>query len=149
MIKWLRGLLVGLGLGFALFYSSGQASEVYQGALALMVLAGVLIPLEQQDRRMDRLFHVMKEVDVRMKGLEERVDILKTLIEERLEEVEEEDEDDDPVPRFEVHEDPRYLPAVQPGIHAGRPVMAQGHRTVERSVEDVARKLASMQRGDG
>ncbi|NGZ06138.1 MAG: hypothetical protein G8237_07265 [Magnetococcales bacterium] len=147
MIKWLRGLLVGLGLGFALFYASGQASEVYHGALALMVLAGVLIPLEQQDRRLDRLYTMMKEIDQQMKRLDQQLTSLQTRLETPVEE--EDEEDEEPVPRFEIREDPRFLPAVQPGINEGRPGMAHERRTVERSVEDLARKLASMQRGDG
>ncbi|MBF0628440.1 MAG: hypothetical protein HQL91_09475 [Magnetococcales bacterium] len=146
MIRLLRGLLVGSGLGFALFYASGQAMEIYLAALALMVLAGVLIPLEQQDRRLERLLALMQEVDGRLKTLEERVTTLQL---KAAEEDDDEDEEEEPAPRFEIREDPRYIPVVQPGLNEGRSVMAQGRRTVERSVEDVARKLASMQRGDG
>ncbi|MBF0212405.1 MAG: hypothetical protein HQM00_02435 [Magnetococcales bacterium] len=148
MIKILRGLIVGLGLGFALFYTSGLTQEIYMASLALLVLVGLLIPLEQQDRRLEQLLSLNREIDTRLQHLEARIENIKTLIEENEEEDEDEDE---PAPRFEIRDDPeqdRYFPAIQSGLGEGRTVMAQGRRTVERSVEDVARKLASMQRGD-
>ncbi|MBF0190118.1 MAG: hypothetical protein HQL99_03090 [Magnetococcales bacterium] len=153
MIKVVRGLVVGLGLGFALFYASGQAQEIYLASLALLVLVGLLIPLEQQERQLEQqgrqleqLLFLTRAVDGRLQNLEERIEALKVMIEE-----EDDDEEDEPAPRFEIRDDPerdRYFPAIQSSLPEGRTVMGHGRRTVERSVEDVARKLASMQRGD-
>ncbi|MBF0427826.1 MAG: hypothetical protein HQL94_02790 [Magnetococcales bacterium] len=138
MIKFLRGLLVGLGFGGALFYSSMLSGELYLASLALMVLMGVLIPLEQQDRRMELLLSAVR-------SLEERVETLKLRPQEEEEE-EEEEEFSHGLFMAENDQD-RFMPAIQSNVE-GRTVMAQGRRTVERSVEDVARKLSSMQRGE-
>ncbi|MBF0271505.1 MAG: hypothetical protein HQL98_05420 [Magnetococcales bacterium] len=155
MIKVVRGLLVGLGLGFALLYASDQSLQIYLASLALMVLVGLLIPLEQQERQLGRqddkleqLLAMTRAIDGRLHTLEERVEALKILVEADAEDDEEEDE---PAPRFEIRDDPerdRYFPAIQSSLPESRSVMGHGRRTVERSVEDVARKLASMQRGD-
>ncbi|GAB0057044.1 hypothetical protein SIID45300_01364 [Candidatus Magnetaquicoccaceae bacterium FCR-1] len=148
MIKLLRGILVGLGLGFALFYTTGLSSEIYQASLALLVLVGVLIPLESQERRMEKLIAMSRGVEERLKKVEGRLEKLETTIETRLDEEEEEE----PTPRFEIRESPepeRYIPAYGAGLAENRAVMPHGRRTVECSVEDVARKLASMQREGG
>lgn len=149
MIKLLRGILVGLGLGFALFYTTGLSSEIYQASLALLVLGGVLIPLESQERRMEKLLTMSRGVEERLKKVEGRLEKLETTIETRLDE---DDEEEEPTPRFEIRESPepeRYIPAYGAGLAENRAVMPHGRRTVECSVEDVARKLASMQREGG
>ncbi|MBF0417137.1 MAG: hypothetical protein HQL86_02685 [Magnetococcales bacterium] len=148
MIKMLRGILVGLGLGFALFYTTGLSSEIYQASLALLVLVGVLIPLEGQERRLEKLLTLTRGVEERLKKVEHRLDKLETTLESHAEEEDEEES----APRFEIREHPepeRYIPAYGAGLAENRAVMAHGKRTVERSVEDVARKLASMQRDAG
>lgn len=135
MIKLLAGILVGAGLGFALFYANSQSNEIYLASLALMVLLGILIPLEQLGRRMDELL-------VTLQGIKTRMDQLEIDAEDAREE-----EIMGTIPHFAEKEQERYIPAIQANSE-GRTVMAHGRRTVERSVEDLAKKLASMQRGE-
>ncbi|MBF0295054.1 MAG: hypothetical protein HQL96_07670 [Magnetococcales bacterium] len=138
MINLARGIVVGVMLGFALFHPHSWSREVYLAALALVVVVGILIPLEAQDRRLDGIAEDVRAILARL----ERMESLP--VESVAEEMEQ------PAPfqpgRSPGAEEP-FIPAIQSGGGEGRTVMAHGHRTVERSVEDVARKLASMQRG--
>ncbi|MEO5345091.1 MAG: hypothetical protein H7834_01780 [Magnetococcus sp. YQC-9] len=154
MIKLLRGILVGLGLGFALFYTTGLSQEIYQASLALLILVGVLIPLEGQDRRQEKLAAATRGIEERLKKIENRLGKLEHAIKRQREDVDEGEEEEEEIlsTRFPIHEHPEpesYIPAYGAGLAENRAVMAHGRRTVERSVEDVARKLSSMQRDAG
>ncbi|MEO5332218.1 MAG: hypothetical protein H7839_09355 [Magnetococcus sp. YQC-5] len=135
MIQLLAGILVGAGLGFALFHAHSQSNEIYLASLALMILLGMLIPLEQLGRRMDELLVTLQGIKTRMDQLE--IDAEETRDEEIMEKF----------PHFAEKEQEHYIPAIQANSE-GRTVMAHGRRTVERSVEDLAKKLSSMQRGE-
>ncbi|MBF0126929.1 MAG: hypothetical protein HQM02_06925 [Magnetococcales bacterium] len=143
MIKLLRGILVGGGLGYALFYASGSSQLIYLTSLALLVLVGVLIPLEEHSRHQETLSQELQEIKRRLDQLASSGSI-------RTGEAEPEDGEEErpasPQPFKPSAEQEHYIPAIQASASEGRTVMAHGRRTVERSVEDVAKKLSSMQR---
>ncbi|MBF0181593.1 MAG: hypothetical protein HQM03_16345 [Magnetococcales bacterium] len=136
MINLARGIVVGVVLGFALFHPHGWSREVYLAALALVVVVGILIPLESQDRRLDGIAGDVRTILARLEQFE-------SVPVEPVEEAE--------PPPFQPGKRPGaeepFIPAIQSGAGESRTVMAHGRRTVECSVEDVAKKLASMQRG--
>ncbi len=137
MIKLLRGIFVGSGLGFALFYTSSLSNEVYLAALALTVLVGILIPLEQQDHRLEKLQASLNDLGLRLDRMAESMAYAR-------------EEEDQPIhypDTLSGKEPDTYMPAIQANASEGRTVMAHGRRTVERSVEDMAKKLASIQKG--
>lgn len=142
MIKLLRGILVGSGLGFALYYTTTQSNEIYLASLALMVLVGILIPLEQQDRRMDKLQADVRDLGIRFDRLVESVAGL------RLETVPSMQTPESIASTRNEPEEDQFMPVIQTNAQEERTVKAHGRRTVERSVEDVAKKLSSMQRGE-
>lgn len=125
MKNFIRGIVLGLAVGIALFWYEGL-SDYFPAIVATIILIGVLIPLESQERRMAQLFETMQKIQNRLDSLQEPSPETK-----------------EPFPDQEEKRH-AFIPTIQSDMSATSPV-PQKRRTVDRSLEDVAKKLSSMQ----
>ncbi|MEO5362970.1 MAG: hypothetical protein H7838_05030 [Magnetococcus sp. DMHC-8] len=127
MKNFIRGAVLGGMLGMALLWYGGMA-DYFPAIVALIILVGVLIPLESQERRLERVLTIVEGLQNRLEQSEGVSPSIRELHDARME------------------EGPAFIPSIQTETQTGSPTR-QKKRTVDRSLEDVARKLSSMQGG--
>ncbi|MBF0161281.1 MAG: hypothetical protein HQL88_03245 [Magnetococcales bacterium] len=129
MKNFIRGTLLGSVAGVALFWYGG-ITDYLPAIVVVTVFVGILIPLESQERQMLRIVARLDEIQRR---LEQPVV----------------DEPSFPPLRSATAkpEEPHtFIPTMQSDTAASTP-SSHKKRTVDRSLEDVAKKLSSMQGG--
>lgn len=115
---------MGLTVGVALLWY-GSVSEYFPAVVAIMIFIGVLIPLENQEKQMAQLLDTVHDIRNRMNSLENIPSAPSV-----------------PVPKQEERQ--AFIPTIQSETSSSNPA-PQKKRTVDRSMEDVAKKLSSMQ----
>ncbi|MBF0584371.1 MAG: hypothetical protein HQL80_09070 [Magnetococcales bacterium] len=134
MKNFIRGILLGLMAGVALFWYEG-ISDYFPAILAAILLVGVLIPLESQERRMAALLQAMTEVRQGMEEIQRRLDAPQPVELAGNQAVAVAKPESEPTP---------FIPTMQVDTSTSTSA-PQKKRTVDRSVGDVAKKLSSMQ----
>lgn len=134
MKNFIRGILLGLMAGVALFWYEG-ISDYFPAILAAILLVGVLIPLESQERRMAALLQAMTEVRQGMEEIQRRLDAPQPVELAGSQAVAVAKPESEPTP---------FIPTMQVDTSTSTSA-PQKKRTVDRSVGDVAKKLSSMQ----
>lgn len=124
MKNFIRGTLLGLAVGMALFWYGG-VFEYFPAIVATMILIGVLIPLEHQERRMDQIAKTLQEIRDGLDALNKPSEATPVVVPKQA-------------------KGSAFIPTIQSDTSASSPV-PQKKRTVDRSMEDVAKKLSSMQ----
>lgn len=115
--------MLGLAIGVALFWYGG-VSNYFPAIVATMILIGVLIPLENQERRLIQLFKAVQGIQNHLDNAAKTSPKAPVI-----------------VPGPEKH---AFIPTIQSDTAASSPV-PQKKRTIDQSLEDVAKKLSSMQ----
>lgn len=138
MNNFIRGTLLGLVAGISLFWYEG-ISDYFPAILAAILFVGILIPLESQERRMAELLKTMKEMVATTREIQRRLDESKAVVGVAT------NQPVSSVSKPEVEPTP-FIPTMQHDTSANTPT-SQKKRTVDRSLDDVAKKLSSMQRG--
>lgn len=140
MKNFIRGSVLGAVVGVALFWYGGMM-DYFPAIVATIILTGVLIPLESQERRLVLLLGMVEEIQRRLEQ------------QQYPPRLPPQQEDwggvPPPAPRASVpqpEEEPAFIPAL-PSETASSTPTRQRKRTVDRSVGDVAKKLSSMQGG--
>lgn len=131
MKNFIRGTLLGSALGITLFWYGG-ASDYFPAIVAIVILIGVLIPLESQERHMLQLIETVQEVRDRLDRLDHLGDGAPFVSDGKISSME------GPY---------TFIPTIRSEMSSSRPAVPQEKRTVDRSLEDVAKKLSSMQGG--
>ncbi len=131
MKNLIRGVLLGVALGATLYWYAG--SGFFPAVLAVVALVAVLIPMEQQEQRLG-------QIEAGIQLLQKRFDQLETgdLIAAPSRGEKAPDKVD---PETET-----FIPTIQSHLAEAKP-MSQKKRTVDRSLEDMAKKLAAIQGG--
>lgn len=122
MKNFIRGVVLGSAVGVALFWYGGLPNY-FPAVVAVVILIGVLIPLESQDRRMEQLLQATKEIQERLDEMEELIPSVGR--------------------GFKTDDQMPFIPSIQ--VDDSRNPSLQKKRTVGRSLDEVAKKLASMQ----
>ncbi len=131
--------MLGSVVGVALFWYGG-IMDYFPGIVAVIILVGILIPLESQERRMEQMVGMLA-------GIQHRLDLQRQQQQHRQQQAEPVvpvAAQADAYPRAE--EEPTFIPTIQTDNASSSPTR-QRKRTVDRSVGDVAKKLSSMQGG--
>ena len=123
MNNFIRGTVLGLAVGMALFWYGG-ISDYFPAIVATMIFIGVLIPMENQEKQMTQLLVTVREIRDRLESLEKSAATQPVIV----------------VKREEEH---AFIPTFQPDMSTSN-TSSQKKRTVDRSLEDVAKKLSSM-----
>lgn len=136
MNNFIRGTLLGLVAGISLFWYEG-ISDYFPAILAAILFVGILIPLESQERRMAEMLKRMTEMLASMQEIQRRLDAPQAVGVATGQPAS--------ISKPEVEPTP-FIPTMQHDTSANTPT-SQKKRTVDRSLDDVAKKLSSMQRG--
>lgn len=124
MKQFTWGALLGLVFGAVMFWFEGS-SHYFPALLAAMVLIAILIPLEKQEKNQQKLLNAIQELSNRLDG----VGATQT---------------GRPV-NTPAPQEKTFMPAIQSHAPSSAKPISQGKRTVDRSLKDVAQKLASIQ----
>ncbi|MEO5351198.1 MAG: hypothetical protein H7836_16375 [Magnetococcus sp. YQC-3] len=144
MKNFIRGLMLGSVIGVALFWYGG-IMDYFPGIVAAIILVGILIPLESQERRMEQMVGMLA-------GIQHRLDLQRQQQQYQQQQRQQQAElvvavaaQADAHARAE-EEPSTFIPTIQTDNATSSPTR-QRKRTVDRSVGDVAKKLSSMQGG--
>ena len=130
MKNFIRGTVLGLAVGGALFWYGG-VPDYFPAVVAAMILIGVLLPLESQEKRLDQLLEMVTEIRDQLEDMEPPVVLPPSAMSMQAQ------------PQQRGH---TFIPTIQADTLANHPV-PQKKQTVDRSLQDVAKKLSSMQGG--
>ena len=128
MKNFIRGSLLGSVAGVALFWYGG-IMDYFPAIVVTTIFVGILIPMESQERRMLQILARLDEIQYRLEHPE--AEALPSTLHAS--------------PVKSEGEQP-FIPTMQADTSASSPT-SQKKRTVDRSLEDVAKKLSSMQGG--
>lgn len=125
MKNFIRGTVLGLAVGASVVWYQGMPNY-FPALVAAVILIGILIPLESQEKRLIQLLRMVEEVRDRL-----------------------DEPHFPPAPETHGTRHPReteqaFIPTIQSDTLHQNP-SSQKKRTVDRSLEDVAKKLSSIQ----
>ena len=131
MKNLVRGILLGVALGATLYWYAG--SGYFPAVLAVVALVAILIPMEQQEQRLGQIEAGIQQLQKRFDELEAG-DLVLPQPQTTLAEAEVDSKTN------------TFIPSIQPQTVESKP-MSQQKRTLDRSLEDMAKKLSAIQGG--